>query len=189
MTKVKLIVASKNPVKVNAALTGVQMVMPSYELEVDGISVPSGVSDQPMTSEETLKGARCRAENAKNVNPNADFWFGIEGGVDKLDGEMEVFAWIYIIDKYGRNAKARTGTFYLPALVSNLVDQGIELGVADDMVFKKENSKQQGGSVGLLTNGAVDRTAYYTQAVALAMIPMINEELYFEENTEKNSTL
>lgn len=41
------------------------------------------------------------------------------------------------------------------------------------------NSKHKGGSVGLLTDGAVGRTEYYEQTVCLALIPHKNPELYF----------
>lgn len=41
------------------------------------------------------------------------------------------------------------------------------------------NSKHKGGSVGLLTDGAVGRTEYYEQTVSLALIPHKNPELYF----------
>jgi non-canonical (house-cleaning) NTP pyrophosphatase len=54
----------------------------------------------------------------------------------------------------------------------------MELGHADDLVFKAQNSKQQGGSVGLLTHGLVTRETYYEQALLLALIPFLNEELY-----------
>ena len=57
--------------------------------------------------------------------------------------------------------------------------QGIELGHADDQVFGRSNSKQQNGSVGLLTGDVVDRTAYYVQAVILALIPFKNPTLTF----------
>jgi non-canonical (house-cleaning) NTP pyrophosphatase len=54
----------------------------------------------------------------------------------------------------------------------------MELGHADDLVFQAQNSKQQGGSVGLLTQGLITREAYYQQAMVLALIPFLNESLY-----------
>jgi len=58
------------------------------------------------------------------------------------------------------------------------VRQGKELGEADDLVFAKENSKQDNGAVGLLTGNVIDRTALYQQAVVLALIPFKNPHLY-----------
>lgn len=147
-------------------------------LTIEGIAVPSGVSDQPMDSNETFQGAYNRAHHAKAAAPEADFCIGIEGGIEKTALGMEVFAWVYLIDAEGTEGKARTASFYLPPKVIELIEQGLELGEADDIVFKHENSKQKGGSVGILTDGLIDRTRYYRMAVALALIPITKKELY-----------
>ena len=52
----KVVVASQNPVKVNAVLKSFRAYL-GVEVEVEGIAVSSGVSDQPMTEEETRIGA------------------------------------------------------------------------------------------------------------------------------------
>jgi len=54
----------------------------------------------------------------------------------------------------------------------------MELGQADDEVFYEDNSKQKGGSVGILTKGKLNRTEYYQQAVLLALIPFLQKNLY-----------
>ena len=74
--------------------------------------------------------------------------------------------------------KGRSGTFFLPPKIAELIRQGKELGEADDIVFGRTNSKQENGAVGILTDGVVDRTKYYTEAVVLALIPFKNERLY-----------
>ena len=77
-------------------------------------------------------------------------------------------------------------------------------GDADDVIFKRTNSKQGDGNtsppllpgllvlslivldctallagvVGLLTKGALDRTQYYVHAIILALVPFINPGLY-----------
>lgn len=50
----KVIVASKNPVKINATQSAFEKMFPDEEFSFEGISVPSGVSDQPMSEDETL---------------------------------------------------------------------------------------------------------------------------------------
>lgn len=174
----KIVVASTNPVKIQAALNGFQQMFPVQLFTASGISVPSGVSAQPMTSAETLQGAVGRATAARASQPDADYWVGIEGGVEESGGEMEVFAWVVILSP-DRMSKGRTGTFYLPQEVIRLVHQGIELGHADDMVFGRTNSKQQNGSVGLLTADAITRLSYYEHAVILALVPFKNDTLNF----------
>lgn len=153
-------------------------MFPNEQFEVKGISVPSGVSDQPMNDEETYQGALNRVENASKAYPDADFCVGIEGGIEEKNFEMEAFAWILVRAKDGIVGKGRTGTFFLPPQIVALVREGKELGIADDIVFGRTNSKQENGTVGMLTGNVVDRTAYYAQAVALALIPFKNKELY-----------
>ncbi|MHA7099595.1 inosine/xanthosine triphosphatase [Roseivirga pacifica] len=177
MTSIKVVVASKNPVKINCTSQAFSKAFPNTILDVQGVSVPSNVSDQPMTDAETLEGAKNRAKNARSAQPDADYWVGIEGGIDQESGTMEAFAWISIIGRT-KEGKARTASFDLPEKIRALVNQGVELGHADDMVFERTNSKQGNGAVGILTNGLIDRAAYYEPAVVLALIPFLNQELY-----------
>lgn len=165
-----IIVASTNPVKVAAVRNGFSAMFPDTPFTVKGISVSSSVSHQPMTNAETEKGAVSRVQNAKIACPDADFWIGIEGGVEETQSVMESFAWVVVESKKGLVGKGKTGAFILPPKVALLVRQGKELGEADDIVFGQSNSKQKMGAVGLLTNNSIDRTAYYTHAVILALI-------------------
>jgi inosine/xanthosine triphosphatase len=173
----KVIIASRNPVKIQAVRNGFEQMYPDQEFEFTGLSIKSGVSDQPMSSDETFIGAKNRAENASVQDPDADFYIGIEGGIEQSDGEMAAFAWV-VIKSNGTYGKSKTGTFYLPKQVVELVNQGKELGEADDIVFDRTNSKQKSGAVGILTGDIIDRTSYYAEAVILAAIPFRNEDLY-----------
>ena len=60
----KVIIASLNPVKIESVKIGFQKMFPDKDFEFEGVAVPSGVSDQPMSNKETLTGAVNRAVNA-----------------------------------------------------------------------------------------------------------------------------
>lgn len=173
----KVIVASENPVKVEAVRQALKRMFPDQTPEVFGCRVESGVSDQPRSDAETLTGARRRADAAAIHHPDADLWVGIEGGVEDRPEGMAAFAWVVIRSPDGLSP-ARSGTFFLPPAIADLVRQGYELGDADDQVFGLHNSKQQMGAVGLLTHGVIDRTALYCHAVTLALIPLVRPDLY-----------
>lgn len=174
----KVYIGSKNPVKIECTRKGFQEVFGNIDdFEFVGQSVDSGVSDQPMTSEETLLGAENRAKNLKTSYPDGEFYIGIEGGIQERGEEMEAFAWI-LISGNGLSGKAQTSTFQLPPKIVELIKQGVELGHADDMVFRRNNSKQGNGAVGILTGDVIDRVEYYRHAVILALIPFINKELF-----------
>ena len=92
----KIIIASKNPIKISATKLAFEQVFPNETFQFEGVSISSDVNDQPMSNNETLKGAINRSNNAKLECMDADYWIGIEGGVEKKGSEMQVFAWIYI---------------------------------------------------------------------------------------------
>lgn len=166
-----LVVASRNPVKANAALAGFKRMFPTVELRLQTVSVESGVGHQPMSESETLQGAENRARAAARQFPEADYWVGIEGGIEDLADGMLAYAWIVILSA-GPTGRGRTGGFLLPEEVARLVRQGTELGDANDRVFGRENSKQQEGAIGLLTGKVMDRTELYEHGMVLALAPL-----------------
>ncbi len=178
----KVYIGSENPVKIECTIIGFKEIFKDISsFDFIGESVPSGVSDQPMTSEETLAGANNRAKNLKLKYPDGDFFVGIEGGIQEIENEMEAFAWI-VIHSDSLSGKAQTSTFQLPPKIVELIRKGVELGHADDLVFNRRNSKQGNGAVGILTHDVIDRIEYYRHAVILALIPFVNKELYQKNN-------
>ncbi len=172
-----IIVASQNPVKIEAALSGFQAMFPAEEFVARGVNVTSGVSVQPMSDGETLQGALNRASRARDLVPLADYLVGIEGGIEEHADGMVAFAWIVVCSNE-ITGKGRSAAFYLPKSISTLVRQGKELGEADDIVFQRSNSKQDNGAIGILTGDAVDRTSLYKMAVIMALVPFRNQDLY-----------
>jgi inosine/xanthosine triphosphatase len=173
----RIVVASQNPVKIDAVRAGFELMFPEDDFSIDMVSVSSDVDDQPVTDSETLLGAQNRARNACRVVPEADYWVGIEGGVEDITGEMAAFAWI-VVKSGDIEGKGRTGTFFLPIRVAELIRQGKELGEADDIVFNRTNSKQDNGAIGILTANAVDRTQLYQQGVMMSLVVFKNPNLY-----------
>jgi inosine/xanthosine triphosphatase len=178
----KVFIGSENPVKIDCTQLAFEAVFGQrHAFEFVGKSVPSGVRDQPMSSDETLTGATNRSKNLVPVFPDGDFYVGIEGGITENGDEMEAFAWV-VIHGQGAVGKAQTATFQLPSKIVTLIKSGIELGDADDMVFGRKSSKKGNGAVGILTHNIIDRSHYYQHAVILALIPFINPTLYQSGN-------
>lgn len=174
----KVIVGTSNPVKINAVRAAFGKVFTNKNIDVIGLDVSSGVSAQPLGKSETLRGAINRARNCLK-KAKADFYVGIEGGVNKkMDTET---AWIVVINSKGYLGKSSTSPFMLPHKITDELKKGRELSEAADKIFESKNSRQKEGAIGLLTHGVVDREKYYEQAVIIALIPFINKELYFEK--------
>ena len=182
---ISVVVASKNPAKIGAARDGFTRMFPDKTFAFRGVSVPSGVPDQPFTDAETLQGALNRARNARDADPRADYWIGLEGGVDagpdgkSGSGPIQSFAWIAVVDGAGREGKARTAAYYQPQETAKLLRDGIELGSADEIVHGRIDSRSNSGSVGILTDDAINRSSYYAEAVVLALIPFKKTFLTF----------
>ena len=170
----QVIVASWNPVKVGAAREAFECLFPESEIEVMSVDADSGVSDQPESDAETRQGARNRAMRASDAAPEADFWVGLEGGVEVFDDQLLAFAWMAVKGRDGNISEARSATLPLPPAVREFMDLGMELGEANDRVFATVNSKQGGGAYGLLTEGRYTRESIYTQTLIIALTPFVN---------------
>ena len=174
-----VIVASLNPVKIEAARLSFLRAFPGEEFSVSGVAAKSGVSDQPASDEETKQGALNRLQAAKVLSPGADYYMAFEGGIEDKPDYLEEFAWSTVMDAQGKIGRARGAAFVSPSVLRDLViNQGMEVGDATDIIFKQENSKQKIGIVGHLTNSALTRTEYYVQTGIFALIPFIHPELY-----------
>ena len=170
----QVVIASRNPVKANATRQAFAAQFPDQAIDVHAVHVDSGVGDQPDSDATTRAGARNRAIRASDALPNADYCVGLEGGIEILDDQLLAFAWMAIKGASGDISEARSTTLPLPPAVKALVDQGMELGEANDRVFATVNSKQGGGAYGLLTDGLYTRESIYTQTLIIALIPFVN---------------
>jgi inosine/xanthosine triphosphatase len=168
-----VIVASTNPVKVQTIREAFEVVFPEESFEVEGRSVTSGVSDQPRSDEEAVSGARNRVQAVIRQDPRADFWVGIEAGIEERGGAIYSFGWV-VVRSSTTEGSAKTGMFLLPPPVVTLLRTGMELGQADDVVFGTSNSKQAMGAVGLLTGNLITRLDLYRPAAILALLPFTN---------------
>ena len=171
----EVLIASHNPVKIRAVKSAFSLHFPGTKINFMAHGAESGVSGQPRSDEETRRGARNRAADTRSHYPLADFWVGLEGGIEPRDGRLMAFAWMVVMANNGQIGEARTVTLPLPPAVMTLVDQGLELGEANDQVFSTSNSKQHGGAYGLLTNDLYTRESVYTEALVMALVPFVND--------------
>lgn len=165
-------VASTNPAKIDAVAQSFERAFANQPWQVQGYAVPSGVSAQPMSSDETYQGAWHRLQALK-AQVQADFYVSIEAG---LEGEF-TFAWV-LIEHQQRLGKARSASLMLPDQALDLLAQGKELGDVMDRLFGTHNIKQAGGAIGLLTGDRLSRSSVYQQALILALIPTFQPQWY-----------
>ena len=172
----KIIVASKNPVKIDAARTSFERAFPSDEIEVIAVDAPSLVSDQPMTAQETRDGAVNRVKYCQQ-HQAADYYVSYEGGVDVLDDIPSTYAVVCIANKE-RLQTGRTASLPLPNQIYQKLKAGGELGPAMDDMFNTVNIKQKGGAIGQLSNGLETRKSIYVSATLLSLSVFFYPNLY-----------
>ena len=110
----------------------------------------------------------------------AEFCVGLEGGIAQYHGRWFAFGAICIADAAGRLGFGVSPLFELPPGVVDDLLGGSELGHVMDRLAGEHNTKQRGGAVGILTGGRITRRELYAQGVAMALIPFLNEEMYFD---------
>lgn len=173
----RVIVASKNPAKIEVARLAFAAVFPDETFEVQGVQSRSGVPDQPM-EEETRQGALNRLAYVKQLHPDADYWSAQEGGLFRDGEHLAERAWLAMGDQAGTVTEASTASFQIPLEIAKLVESGLELGDAGDKFFGTVNSKQGLGVVGQLTDGVIDRTQYYLPAAIIALSQLKHKDWY-----------
>ncbi len=181
LKEIVVLVGSENPVKIEATKEAFEKYFEN--VRVMGIKVNSGVPDQPV-NHQTFEGARNRAlrlmEISKKQGIDADFFVGIEGGIIQLLSKWFAFGGMCIIDKHGKLGYGTSPLFELPDKVTEHLLNGVELGHVMDKLTGEENTKQKQGAVGIFTKGIMDRKSFYVNGLVVALIPFLNDELYFE---------
>lgn len=158
----KVAVGSKNPAKINA----VKEAFKAYPFEIISVDAPSGVSDQPMTDEETIKGAINRAIQAAELS-EAGIGVGLEGGVQQTPYGLMLCNWGALAVKGMQPIIAGGARIPLPDEISQQLLNGAELGPVMDQYAQKKNVRKNEGAVGIFTNGQINRSEMFTHVMKL----------------------
>ena len=191
MAKLIVAVGSTRRPKLNAVWEALTILGPALEpnqqFEVIGEEAPSGVSHTPLSRSEIMSGAKNRADvlatRAQRENKLWKFFVGLEGGLDVLsrDGSRIAFLenWAYVRDSSGRGAYGQSGSVLLPdALTRQVVDDGIELGLAIDEFAGGYGIRDAQGAWGVLTKNLITRQDAFRVAIVNAFAPFYNSALY-----------
>jgi inosine/xanthosine triphosphatase len=176
----KIHIGTKSPVKIQAIME----LAPQYEILKDAIfesfKAESGVSDQPMSLEETIRGAKNRA---KAVFEDSDLSFGIESGLmavpETKTGYMNASI-CAIYDGKEYHLGLASGFEYPKEVTRLAVEKGLEMSHAFKAagLTNKDKIGHAEGSIGLMTKGRLNSEEYYKQAVMTALIHLENKELF-----------
>ena len=173
----KVLIGSKNPVKVS----GAKLAFENYfnDVEIEGVSVKSNVAEQPF-DDEILIGARNRVKNlieyAKENNINADYFVAIESGITKNLGFWVNLNIAVIVDKNGYESIGTSEGFPIPTRYIAEI-KNTELGAVMDKLSNTENVKQKFGGVYVLTK-KLTREDLTTHAFIMALTQFTNGKVW-----------
>ena len=172
----KILVATKNQGKIEGARRALSKFYNNFEIE--GISVPSDVSDQPV-NEDIYLGAKNRIKNlklfAKENNITADLFLSIESGINNLLGKWVITNVALVEDNEGYESFGLGPSFPVPeGMVEEIINT--DLGQVMNKVFPKDNERHnRGGGIELLTHGAISRIDVTESAFIMALTSIVND--------------
>lgn len=191
MEKITVAVGSTRRPKLNAVWEALTVFGPSLDpnaqFDVVGEEVPSGVGHTPLSRAELMAGALKRAESlmdmARQRKESWKYFVGLEGGLDVIEenGARLVFLenWAYVMDGSGRGSYGQSGAVPLPeALVTRVVDEGVELGEAVDAFAGGRGIRDAQGAWGVLTRNLITRQDAFRTSVINAFAPFFNAAIY-----------
>jgi non-canonical (house-cleaning) NTP pyrophosphatase len=197
MQKQLIAVGSRRGPKLEAvhdALQQFAVLGPPFQFELIGFNVDSGVGHTPMSSAESMLGARQRADAliqmASEARQTYQFYVGLEGGLEVLEtppstGRLEkeprrVFleSWAYVTNG-SRGYFGRSGAIELPHTLALLVlEQRIELAAAIDTFTGSAGVRDNQGAWGVLSCDLITRREAFRIALIAAFAPFYNTKFF-----------
>lgn len=168
----KIVLGSGNPAKLQSAQYVVDRLFSG--VKVEAIIVPTGVSAQPMSDEETIEGAIFRARHAREQT-DADYGIGMEGGMNQVGERWFECGWIAVVDRAGNVGLGSSGRFEVPAAIIEQIRAGKELGDVMIACTSIPDINKSSGAMGLLTNGHVTRADAYAHGLFFAFGPFVSD--------------
>lgn len=125
------------------------------------VEVESGVSEQPLTQKETIKGATNRALESYKKVKGAKFAFGMEGGMHEVNGHYYYFTAVCLFD--GKNTYyGLSDSIPLPRKVSDQVNKGGYVGYTIRDYLKKYPKDKKFYE---LIKPIIDRDHFFNKAI------------------------
>jgi inosine/xanthosine triphosphatase len=204
MPKIIIAVGTTRKPKLSAVSEALQqfasLLAPGAEIEIIGREVESGVGHTPSSREESMIGARHRAEAlaelARDQSETWDYFVGLEGGLDIVAESSLIAAtaghktqvpiarrvflesWAYVTD--GQHGYfGRSGAVEIPeALTHEVLDHGFELAAAIDRFAGAVGIRDAQGAWGVLSSNLISRQEAFRVAVIAAFAPFYNAKMF-----------
>ena len=173
----KALIATKNQGKIE----GAKKALLNYfeHVEIEGIPVPSNVSEQPVNNE-IYNGAKNRVKNLKEYaeknGKQADLYLAVESGITNSLGRWMITNIAVIEDDNGFESYGTSPSFPVPErLVQDIIDTDLSQ-VMNKIFTEDEERHNKGGGIQLLTHEKISRIDLTQMAFIMALTKYINED-------------
>ncbi len=173
----KINIGSTNQNKVNAVRDAFSKYFKN--VKISAIEVDSGVSNQPMSMKDIVKGAKNRAVNA--YTKDCDFSVGVEAGLFVFPEVKTSYLDVNCCAIFdGRNFFLGLGPAfeYPEKVLHKIITENKEASDAFDEFSGSKNIKHKEGIVGILTKGRMKRQEFIEQSVLMALTRVVSKEMY-----------
>ena len=173
----KVVMATKNQGKIEGAKRALQRYFD--EIEIQGIPVPSEVSEEPV-NEEIYRGAKNRVSNVKKYckehGIKADLYVSSESGIYSSLGRWLITNIAVIEDNDDFESYGTSPSFPVPErLVKDVIET--DLSQVMNQIFSKDDERHnKGGAIQLLTHNAISRIDLTELAFIMALTQYMNGE-------------
>lgn len=148
------------------------------DVDVVGVSVSSGVREQPLHDDEMFQGALNRAREALKAVKDAQYGVGIEGGLHQYSYGWFERSLVVIVNKKGEVGIGSSGGLALPTSVIERIEKGETLEQAIDALFGTKKIGSGIGMFGIMTKGVVTRSEGVKHGVAFALARFLHGDLF-----------
>ncbi len=183
MTNIKVLVASKNPVKIKATTDAFQPFFKDFQINSQEVVVLTANASQPIGEKQTREHSRLRVLQAREKYQGYNYYVGIEGGVVKAASNK---ARIVVYSSIGNESTIETirgcgiplPIEWYDALTTHKYN---ELGDLAEQKSGVPDIKKKQGVVGFFSQNFVTRYDVLKQSVIMALVPYLNPRIFPEK--------
>lgn len=178
----RVTVGSTNPTKIQGVEDAFHKSASFNDAEVEGVEVQTELYGHPIGLQKIIEGAMDRAKQAFH---DCTFSVGLEGGMMEAPHTKSGFFEVAACAIYDGThfAIGLSPAYEWPKVITDLiVKDGLDGSQALHKAGFTDHPKvgtAQGG-ISILSKGRIDRTAYNTMAVVMALVQLENKEHYEE---------
>ncbi len=170
----KIAIATASELKIRALKNALSIL--KIDAEIVYSKTSSGVAEQPFGYEETSKGALNRVMQCKDIF-DPDISVAVESGLIPIGKSYFDIACVHTISKENQESIAYSSGYCVPEwMVQEVKANNTDIGI----IAQRLSNSTDNDPLNYFSAGLIKREDLLSQAIVLALIPLINKEKYIQ---------